>query len=104
MKKTTKDCYDLYISDPRNLSTEQGQRIAHIRVVPTYYILALSSCNFGPPDTNKTSQCEVATLRGTITDPDEPNRIHLAYAYGYVVLSLICYSYSILGKYFALVL
>jgi hypothetical protein len=91
MNKTTKDCYDSYIADPMNAFTKQDERkrIAQVRVVPTYYILALSSCNFGPPDTNKMSQCDETTLRGIITDPDEPNRIHLAYANGYVVLSSI---------------
>jgi len=89
MKKTTKDCYDSYIADSKNASTKQEERIAQVRVVPTYYILALSSCNFGPPDTNKMSQCDETTLRGIITDPDEPDRIHLAYAKGYVILSEI---------------
>ncbi len=82
MRETTTDCYNSYIKDSRNTYTKNGKKIAKFRLVPVYYILALSSCNFGPPDTGKTSQCDEIYLRGTITDPDEPDRINLAYANG----------------------
>ena len=36
MKKTTKDCYDLYINDPKNDFTKDGRRISRTLVVPVY--------------------------------------------------------------------
>jgi hypothetical protein len=80
MIKTTKDCYDLYINDPKNRLTEDGRRIAKLLVVPVYYIIMPSSCNYGPPDTNKWSECGGTSLKGIIVDPDVPDRIQLAYA------------------------
>jgi len=81
MKKTTKDCYDLYESDPANSFTKDGRKISKILTVPVYYIIMPSSCQFGSPDTNKTSVCGEIKFQGTIIDPNVPNRIQLAYAY-----------------------
>ncbi len=82
MKKTTKDCYESYISDPKNAFTKDGGRIAKILSVPVYYIVMPFSCQFGPPDTEGSSECDEITLKGTIIDRNAPNRIQLAYAKG----------------------
>ncbi len=81
MKKTTKDCYDLYISDPTNGFTENGRKISKTLMIPVYYIIMPSSCQFGPSDINETSQCDEIILKGTIIDPNIPTRIRLAYAH-----------------------
>jgi hypothetical protein len=78
MKKTTKDCYDLYINDPENGFNEDGRKISKILVVPVYYIIMPSSCQFGLSDINQPSECNEIILKGTIIDPNIPNRIRLA--------------------------
>jgi hypothetical protein len=82
MKKTTKDCYNMYIDDPKNWLTQDLKKIDQIRMVPVYYIIMPSSCQFGLPDTSKPSQCDQIPPRGTIIDPNASNRIQLAYAHG----------------------
>ena len=81
MKKTTKDCYDLYMSDPKNAFTKDGRRISRILMVPVYYIILPSSCEFGPPDTSEPSECDEVILKGTIMDPNVYDRIQVGYAH-----------------------
>jgi hypothetical protein len=84
MKKTTKDSYDLYRSDHKNAFTEDGQRITKVLMVPVYYILMPSSCQFGPSDINECCEPDPLILQGAIIDPIQPNRIRLAYANKFV--------------------
>jgi hypothetical protein len=84
MKKTTKDCYDLYRSDHKNAFTKDGQRITKVLVVPVYYILMPSSCQFGPSDIDECCEPDPTILQGTIIDPNIRNRIRLAYANKFV--------------------
>ncbi len=98
MKKTTKDCYDLYINDPKNDFTKDGRRICKILVVPVYYIIAPCSCQFGPPDTNKPTQCNQISLTGTIIDPNNPHKIQLAYANGYVLFKNQSFFYYLINQ------
>ncbi|CAF4287414.1 unnamed protein product, partial [Adineta steineri] len=44
LKKTTKDCLDTYRQDTKNTKTK-------ILIVPVYYIIMPSLCEFGLPDT-----------------------------------------------------
>ena len=68
MRATSKECCNLYQQDPS----------MEIRLVPKYYLLLPSSCQFGPNDSNPLCQCEPDQLPGTIYDPHEPNGIKLA--------------------------
>ena len=68
MRATSKECCNLYHRDPS----------MRIRVVPRYYLLLPSSCQFGTDDSNPLCQCEPDQLPGTIHDPYEPSRIKLA--------------------------
>ena len=79
--KTAQDCYDTYVeslSDPRNGET----KVSQVRIAPVYYILAPSSCDFGPPDTGETDLSDGGQLKGLIVDPDVPGRIRLARTHG----------------------
>ena len=62
--KTAQDCYDAYVeslSDPRN----KEKKVSQVRIAPVYYILAPSSCDFGPPDTGETDLSDGGQLQGT---------------------------------------
>ncbi|CAF0831061.1 unnamed protein product [Adineta steineri] len=80
LKKTTKDCLDAYRQDSKNTKTK-------ILLVPVYYIIMPSLCEFGLPDTVIPIESDEIILRGTIKDPDEPNRIRLAFVNGEVLQS-----------------
>lgn len=77
MKKTTKDCYDMYIKDPKNHFTDDGQKISKILIVPIYFLIIPCSCQFQPSNINELDE---TIVKGTIIDPDEPHKIRLAYA------------------------
>ncbi|CAF5161033.1 unnamed protein product, partial [Rotaria sp. Silwood1] len=87
MKKTSKDSYDKYITDQTNHWNINQQPIKEIRSAPVYYLLAKSSCDCGRPDTNGCQENQGIFLEGTIRDPIEPDRIHLAYAHNKVLQS-----------------
>lgn len=80
MKKTTKDCYDMYINDPKNYFTEDGREISQILLAPVYYIMIPSSCQFEPINRNQSDGQTI--VKGTIFDPDQPHKIRLAYVNG----------------------
>jgi len=75
---TTKDCYDSYISDSENAVTEDRRQFDKILIVPVYYIIMSSSCQFGPSDINESSEYDKIILKGTIIDLNIANRIRLA--------------------------
>jgi len=77
MKKTTKDCYDMYINDSKNHFNEKGEKISQILISPYYYIILPSSCQFEPLNINQYDQ---TIIKGTIIDPVKPHQIRLAYA------------------------
>ncbi|CAF1557190.1 unnamed protein product [Rotaria sp. Silwood1] len=87
MKKTSKDSYDKYITDQTNHWNINQQPIKEIRSAPVYYLLAKSSCDCGRPDTIGCQESQEIFLEGTIRDPIEPDRIHLAYAHNKVLQS-----------------
>ncbi|CAF2140521.1 unnamed protein product [Rotaria magnacalcarata] len=87
IKKTTKDCFDKYIEYVNNMNTQEENKNIEIRLVPVYYLIALTSCNFGPPDTsNSIVYTETIPLQGTIIDPHDPTSIHLATVAGGEIL------------------
>ncbi|CAF0930500.1 unnamed protein product [Rotaria sordida] len=94
MKKTTKDCYDTYEAHFKSVNLEEDKKNAEIRLVPVYYLLAPTSCNFGPPDTGTSIVHNETTLRGTIIDPDNPKSIHLATINGEVLRSRPMHHYN----------
>ena len=79
LKKTNKDCYQSYTSDPENYITSDGKRIDQILLIPVYFLLCPLSCQFGPSDLNENCQENSTILQGTIIDPFQRDRIRLAY-------------------------
>lgn len=84
MKKTTKECYEKYMEYFKHVHSEEEQRNFEVRMAPVYYIIAPTSCNFGPPDTSTSVDTDPKNLQGIIIDPDNPKNLYLAATNEYV--------------------
>ncbi|CAF1549499.1 unnamed protein product, partial [Didymodactylos carnosus] len=78
IKKTQYDSYQKYINDLKHSNSMTDKRVTKVLYSPVYYVLAASSCQFGESGIAEFGENDV-NVKGTIIDPDKPERIKVAY-------------------------
>ncbi|UJR38541.1 hypothetical protein I4U23_031208 [Adineta vaga] len=94
MKKTSKDCYYIYKNQSEKIKRKSDKTIKEIRMIPVYFLILPSSCDFGPPDTIIPNESDQIILQGTIKDRNDHEKIQLAWANNEVLRSPPMYRYN----------
>ena len=79
MKKTSRDCYNLYKNDPK---IKNNKKIKKIKMIPEYFLIMPSSCDFGPPCTTNPKESDEILPEGIIKDRNNETKIRLAWTNG----------------------
>ncbi|CAF0970593.1 unnamed protein product [Adineta ricciae] len=91
MKKTSRDCYNLYRNDPK---IKNSKTIKKIKMIPEYFLIMPSSCDFGSPCTADPKESDEIPPEGIIKDRNDEKKIRLAWVNGEVLRSRPMYRYN----------